>query len=209
MEVEDLERRQQGASQQLDARISVRLYSTREAPCCRKVVGWRLAVAKESGRLAYGLLDSSVQTFRSRLRMAACVYYGQATAVVVFPVGGDDHTMALLHWGEDQSEVIVDEERMRRNAREAETGDECGVDILSELMSRGSGVVAASPAFYRELSKDQTAEVQKIVLRGLEATGVPQVLGDDPPGHGLSAIDDTAAGRDDTTTRSTGPIACK
>ena len=129
------------------------------------------------------LVGWSVLTFRSRLRMAACIYYGQATAVVVLPGDGDGHTMALLHWSEEKSKVVVDEERLRKKARETETGDEYGVDILSELMSRGSGAVAASLASYRELAKNQRVEVQKIVMRGLEATGVAQALRDDPPGH--------------------------
>ena len=129
------------------------------------------------------LVGWSVLTFRLRLRMAACIYYGQATAVVVLPGDGDDHTMALLHWSEEKSKVVVDEEGLRRKARETETGDEYGVDILRELMAKGSGAVAASPASYRELAKNQRVEVQKIVMRGLEATGVAQALRDDPPGH--------------------------
>ena len=132
------------------------------------------------------LVDWSVLTFRSRLRMAACIYYGEATAVVVLPRDGDEHMMALLHWSDQKSKVIVDEERLRGKARETETGDEYGVDIVSELMSRGSGTVAASPVSYRELAKDQRIEVQKIVMRGLEATGVAQALRDDPPGHGAA-----------------------
>ena len=115
--------------------------------------------------------------------MAACIYYGKATAVVILPGDGDDHTMALLHWSEEKSKVSIDEERLRKKAKETKTGDEYGVDILSELMSRGSGAVAASPASYRELAKDQREEVQKIVMRGLEATGIAHALRDDPPGH--------------------------
>ena len=76
-----------------------------------------------------GLVGWSVLTFRSRLRMAACIYYGQATAVVALPRDGDDHTMALLHWSDEKSKVVVDEERLRRKARETETGDEYGVDV--------------------------------------------------------------------------------
>ena len=129
------------------------------------------------------LVGWSVLTFRSRLKMAACIYYGQATAVVVLPGDGDDHTMILLHWSKEKSKAVVDEERLKRKAVETETGDEYGVDIIRELMSRGSGAVAVAPASYRELAEDQRVEVQKIVMRGLEATGVAQALRDDPPRH--------------------------
>lgn len=90
------------------------------------------------------LVGWSVLTFRSRLRMAACIYYGQDTAVVVLPGDGDGHTMALLHWSKEKSKAVVDEKRLRRKAVETETGDEYGVDIIRELMSRGSEAVAAA-----------------------------------------------------------------
>ena len=138
------------------------------------------------GKLPDNPVDWSVLSFRSKLRMAACIYYGQATTVVVLPGNGDDHRMALLYWSEENSRVAVDEEQLANRARESEVGDDYGVDMLNELMSRGSGAVAASPESYRELPGDQKTEVQKILMRGLEATGIAQALREDHPDRGAS-----------------------
>ena len=96
------------------------------------------------------LISWSVHTFRSRLRVAGCLYYGQATAVVVLPGEGEQQGKAMLHWGEDSSRVEEDQKRLATKAKDTDTSDEYGVELLSELMSRGSGSVAASPASYRE-----------------------------------------------------------
>ena len=129
------------------------------------------------------LVDWSVLNFRSKLRVATCIYYGQATRVVVLPGGGDEHKMALLHWTKETSTVVEDEERLTSKARETEAGDEYGVSMLNELMSRGSGAVAASQGSYRELADDQRLEVQKILMRGVEAAGIAQALSETVPGN--------------------------
>ena len=117
-------------------------------------------------KLPDNLVNCSVLGFRPRLRVAACIYYAQSTRVVVLPADGDEHKMALLHWTEETSRVVEDEERLTNKARETELGDDYGVHMLNELMSGGSGAVAASPASYTELADGQRLEVQKIVMRG-------------------------------------------
>ena len=92
--------------------------------------------------------------------------------------------MALLHWTEETSRAAEDEEQLTNKARETELGDDYGVYMLNELMSRGSGAVAASPASYTELADGQRLEVQKIVMRGFEAAGIAQALRENRSGHG-------------------------
>ena len=138
---------------------------------------------KSPDDLPDALVDSSVQTFRSRLRMAACVYYGQATAVVVLPKEGDEHTMALLHWSEDKGRVVDDQKRLINKAQNTKANSDYGIDFFIELMSRGSGAVAASPESFRELPIVQRTEVQKVVMRGLQAAGITQALREDPPSY--------------------------
>ena len=96
------------------------------------------------------LVDWSVHTFRSRLSVAGRLYYGRATAVVILPGEGEQHRMAMLHWGEDSSRVEEDQKRLATKAKDTDTSDEYGFELLSELMSKGSRSVAASPASYRE-----------------------------------------------------------
>lgn len=97
-------------------------------------------------KLPDNLVGCSVLGFRSSLRVAACIYYGQATRVVVLPGDGDEHKMALLHWTDDTGRAVEDEKQLTNKARETELGDDYGVHMLNELMSGGSGAVAASPA---------------------------------------------------------------
>ena len=139
---------------------------------------------KNRDDLSDGLVDSSGETFRSRLRMAACVYYGQATAVVVLPKEGDEHTMALLHWSEDRGRVVDDQKRLIDKAQNTKATSDYGIDFFIELMAGGSGAVAASPESFRELPIVQRMEVQKVVMRGLQATGIDQALRENRPGYG-------------------------
>ena len=132
-------------------------------------------------QLAENQVEWSAQNFRSDLRMAACFYYGKATTVVILPVGGHDHQMVLLHWAGETGGMEEDEERLTSKARESATGDNYGVGVLTELMSRGSGAVAASPESYRKMADDQKTEVQRILMRGLEASGIAQALREDLP----------------------------
>ena len=141
------------------------------------------------------LVDWSVLNFRSRLRVAACLYYGQATRVVVLPGGGDEHKVALLHWTEEACTVVEDEERLTNKARETEVGDDYGISMLNELLSWGSGAVAASPVSYRGLADDQRTEVQKILMRGFEAAGIAQALRESPQAKERPAAGDTVGPR--------------
>ena len=138
---------------------------------------------KSPDDLPDGLVDSSVQTFRSRLRMAACVYYGQATAVVVLPQESDEHTMALLHWSEDKGRVVDDQNRLIDKAQNTKANSNYGIDFFIELTAGGSGAVVASPESFKELPDVRRTEVQKVVMRGLQAAGITQALREDPPGY--------------------------
>ena len=127
-------------------------------------------------RLPDNLVESSVLPFWSRLRMAACILYGQATAVVVHPGEGDEHKMVMLHWSEDTSVAAEDENRLANKARETEVGDDYGVDMLDELMSRGFGAVAASPVSYEKLANDQRIVIQKILMRNIGVAILEQIF---------------------------------
>ena len=113
------------------------------------------------------LIDWSPFTFRSTLTFAACVFYGQATTAMVLPSGGEHHNMTMLYLRDDLEKVTEDKERLAQEASETEKTDDYGVSMINELMSRGNGVVAASPASYKELRDEDRLAIQRIIMEKL------------------------------------------
>ena len=164
-----------------EASLAYTAYDKAHAAAMKWGEAWRSSESPE--KLAVDQVEWSAQNFRSDLRMAACVYYGKATTVVILPEGGQDHKMVLLHWKGDAGGVEDDEERLTNKAMETVIDNNYGVGMLTELMSRGSGAVAASPDSYRQMADDQKTEVQKILMQSFEATGIAQALREDLGGQ--------------------------
>ena len=123
------------------------------------------------GELPEDLVDWGPLTFRSTLTFAACVFYGQVTAVVVLPGNDEHHKMTMLYFVEDSGKAKEDEERLAQTARNTEEADTYGVSMINELMSRGGGVVAASPASYEELRDEDKLAIQRIIMDKLRLWG--------------------------------------
>ena len=130
-----------------------------------------------------GLIDCAVQTFRSKLSFASCLYFRQGTAVVVIPFDGDRHRMAVLNWGEDRNEVQGDQKQLLLKAKDTEVSDEYRVEMVVELMSGGNGSVAASPNSYAKLDDEDRLAIQQTVLDSFGTQGISQSLRSAPPGN--------------------------
>ena len=117
------------------------------------------------------LVDWCSLTFRSTLTFAACVFYGQAVALMVLPGDGEHHKMKTLYFREDSGKVKEHKERLTQKARDTEEADAYGVSMIDELMSRGNGVVAASPASYKALRDEDRLAIQQIIMEKLRFWG--------------------------------------
>lgn len=126
---------------------------------------WQSAV-RES-QLPEDVVDWCQLTLRSTLTFAACVFYGQGSVVMVLPVDGESHKMTILYYKEDSESVKEDKERLAQKASDTEESDAGGVSIVSELMSNGRGVIAASPTSYEGLRNEDKLAIQRIMMENL------------------------------------------
>ncbi len=90
--------------------------------------------AGSEGELPENIVDWCALTLRSTLRFAACLFYGQATVVMVLPGEGEHHKMTLLYFREDSEKVKEDKERLAQMAKDTEQSDAYGVTIINELI---------------------------------------------------------------------------
>ena len=123
---------------------------------------WR--TAGSGSELPEDIVDWHTMTLRSSLTFAACVLYGQATLAMVVPFDGERHNMTLLYFREDSEKVKEDKERLAQMSKDTEQSDAYGVTIINELMSRGNGVAAASPASYEELRDEDRETIHRIIM---------------------------------------------
>ena len=130
---------------------------------------WR--TAGSGSELPEDIVDWRTMAFRSTLTFAACVFYGQATVVMVFPGDGEHQNMTILYFREDSEKVEEDKERLAQRARDTEESDTFGVSMINELMPRGNGVAAASLASYRELREEDKETIQRIIMEKLRFWG--------------------------------------
>ena len=117
------------------------------------------------------LVDWYVLTFRSTLTFAACVFYGQDSVVMVLPGDEEHHKMTFLYFRENCGRVKEDIERLVQKARHTEKADAYGVSMIDELMSRGNGAFAASPASYKALGDEDRLTIQRITMAKLRFWG--------------------------------------
>ena len=126
--------------------------------------------------------------FRSRLKFAACVFYGTGTVVYVFPGEEDWHKMAVLHLAEEAESVKDDSERLIQLSRALEEWAEYGVEVIDELVSNGSGTVAASPESYRGLAVGDRRTIHRLVASSIDTESLARGLGQ-PPSQPRPAAD--------------------
>ena len=153
---------------------------------------WSEATSERLGKIwyrwkSYGKLDAdavSVQVldFRSSLKFAACVFnYEKYIIVTVSPLGGDRHRMGVLHLSDDTNAVAEAIGRLSRLASASQSSANYGVDVLKDLMTYGTGSVAASPESYRGLAVEDKRTINQIVADASGAEMIGHFFGSQRP----------------------------
>ena len=135
---------------------------------------WSEATSERLGKIWYswktqGKLDADAVSvralnFRSSLKFAACVFgYEKYVIVTVFPLGGDQHKMGVLHLSDDAEAATEATERLSRLAHESENATNYGVNVLKDLMTNGAGSIAASPKSYHGLPVEEQRTINEMV----------------------------------------------
>ena len=139
---------------------------------------WR-SIWQSANRAGEGPEDSVYWirlNFRSTLAFAACIFYGRASAVMVLPRDGEHHDLAMLYFGGDSREAKEDEEQLAERAKATVVSDSYGVSMINELMSRGSGAIAASPASYEQLRDEDKQTIRQIIMTSLDSAEISRGL---------------------------------
>ena len=130
-----------------------------------KLLGKQWHARKTRGEFDPGVVSASTMTFRSKLRLAGGVFYGQCAAICLFPLQGDWHRMGALYLRSESDEAQEDLELLREIARTSETSDSYGVTAIEELLTRGWGSIAASPKSYETLNDQDRFSIRSLVER--------------------------------------------
>ena len=127
---------------------------------------------RNGGKLDADVVSVRELSFRSSLKFAACVFnYEKYVSVTVSPLDGDWHKMGVLHLSEDTEAASEATERLTRLAYETENDTNYGVNVLKNLMTNGTGSVAASPESYPGLSLQERRTTNEI-LANASGTGI-------------------------------------
>ena len=121
-------------------------------------------------------IEWSPLNFRSTLTFSACIFYGQATAVMVLPRDGEQHDLAMLYFGDDSRKAKEDEEQLAERAKATAVSDSYGVSMINELMSSGSGAIAASSASYEQLQDEDRHTIRHIIMTSLDSAELSRGL---------------------------------
>ena len=154
--------------------MEVRVYWNRLRAALQSRTQWSEATSERLGKIWHhwktqGKLDAGAVSvrelnFRSSLKFAACVFsYEKYVSVTVSPLGGDRHNMGVLHLPDDTGAATEAVERLSRLAHETENATNYGVNVLKDLMTYGSGSVAASPESYHGLPVEEQRTINEIV----------------------------------------------
>ena len=128
---------------------------------------------KTRGKLDPDLVSVQSLTFRSQLRFAACMTYGNGLEVVAFPLGDDWHKMGVLHLSEYADSVKENKEKLTRLSSTSQQSSSCGINMVEELMTNGRGIIAASPESYGELSDEERRAINRTVADASGAGIIP------------------------------------
>ncbi len=128
-------------------------------------------------KFALDIVSGQLFTFRSRVRFAACVSYGGDVTVVVFPYEEDLHKMGVLHLAEDVDLVKKNKEQLARAVNASCKNSNYGVDVLKELLTKGSGAAAMSPDSYNGLSTEEKKAIRQLVARSSGQQAMSRAFG--------------------------------
>ena len=130
-----------------------------------KLLGKNWHAWKTYGTFDSDLVSAQVLRFRSKLRLAGCVFYGKYTAATIFPAQGDWHKMGLLYLTSDSDLVGEDLDRLAGVARATEVSENYGVTVTNELMTSGWGSLALSPESYEGLNDGERLTIQNLIAK--------------------------------------------
>ena len=162
--------------------MEVRVYWKRLRATLDSRKQWSEATSERLGKIWYRWrtqrkLDAHAVSvreldFRSSLKFAACVFnYEKYVSVTVSPLGGDQHKMGVLHLSDDTDAATEATERLSRLSYETENATNYGVNVLKDLLTYGTGSVAASPESYRGLPIQEQRTTNEI-LADASGTGI-------------------------------------
>lgn len=134
-----------------------------EAEAAVVFLGRNWHARKNGGIFDLEVVSAQVLNFRSKLRIAGGMFYGNATGVTVFPVQGHLHKMALLYLTSESGPAGQDVERIAAVARVSEVSDDYGVKVTDELFTNGWGSLAVSPGSYKALNEQDRLTMQRLV----------------------------------------------
>ena len=123
------------------------------------------------------VVSGQLFTFRSRVRFAACVSYGTAVTVVVFPYEEDLHKMGVLHLTKDADLLKKNKEHLVLAVNASVRNSNYGVNVLKELLTNGSGAAAMSPESYRDLSDEEKKAIRRLVARSSGQEAMSRAFG--------------------------------
>ena len=118
---------------------------------------------EESADIDPNLVSGQLLWFRSKLRFAASMFYGDGLAITVTPTENDWHRMAITHLEEDSESVSGDKEAIVQTTGSAQQYDNSGVDVLKRLTAKGTGRIAASLESYRALDYEDRQKINQFV----------------------------------------------
>ena len=128
-----------------------------------KLLGRSWHAKETTGILNADLVSSRVLEFRSKLGFAGGAFYGRHTAISVFPTQGDCNKMAVFYLANQAEEVAEDIERLTEVAESSTKSDDYSVTVIRELMEKGWGALAVSPASYDGLDEHERSTIQRLV----------------------------------------------
>lgn len=128
-----------------------------------KLLGEAWYARKKSRVFDSDLVSARVLEFKSKLRLAGCVAYGEYASATVLPTHDGWHRMGLVYLTSDSSEAGKDIERLAVIAKASEEPSNDGVTIAKELLALGWGILAVSPESYRELDDEDRLAIQELI----------------------------------------------
>ena len=120
-----------------------------------------------SGRLVY---------FRSKLKFAASLLYGEDLTITVAPLDNDQHRMAITHLTEISDYVASDIRQLVETVECSQENPSYGVAAIDGLARRSSGRVAVSPESYQELDREDQLRVNEIVQFASSSTSLADTI---------------------------------
>ena len=137
----------------------------REAEANVTLLGRNWHARKTTQTFDPDLVSARVLGFRSKLRIAGCVYYGKHVAVTVFPTQGDWHKMGGLYFTSESDQASAELGRLAEVAKASGQSNNYGVTVTNDLMTHGWGLLAVSPKSYEGLDEQDRDTVKGLVAK--------------------------------------------